>query len=101
MMGLLDLSRAFYYAVSLQGAAREGARHGAWFNTASRANNYLDDADVMQAVNQSLSGAGLTGVQVTNAGSAPSFSVLLEGIDGHLYRKTYSFDSYRIRASDR
>jgi Flp pilus assembly protein TadG len=68
MMGLLDLSRAFYYAVSLQGAAREGARHGAWFNTASRANNYLDDADVMQAVNQSLSGAGLTGVQVTNAG---------------------------------
>jgi Flp pilus assembly protein TadG len=68
MMGLLDLSRAFYFAVNLQGAAREGARHGAWFNTAARANNYLDDADIMQAVNQSLNGAGLTGVQVTNAG---------------------------------
>jgi hypothetical protein len=36
-------------------------------------------------------------VQVTNAGSMPSFSVVIEGIDGHLYRKTYSFDSYRIR----
>src|SRR5712692_6069274 len=39
MMGLLDLSRAFYYAVNLQGAAREGARHGAWFDTATRVNN--------------------------------------------------------------
>ncbi len=35
-------------------------------------------------------------VQVTNAGSAPSFSVVVEGVDGHLYRKTYTFDSYRI-----
>lgn len=61
MMGLLDLSRAFYYSVNLQGAAREGARHGAWFNTASRKNIYLDDADVMTAVNQGLAGAGLTG----------------------------------------
>src|SRR5258708_30938433 len=43
MMGLLDLSRAFYFSVNLQGAAREGARHGAWFNTSARNNNYLDD----------------------------------------------------------
>jgi len=68
MMGLLDLSRAFYYAVSLQGAAREGARHGAWYNTTARYNNYLDDNDVMVAVNQSLQGAGLTGTLVTGAG---------------------------------
>src|SRR5467141_4260762 len=54
MMGLLDLSRAFYYSVSLQGAAREGARHGAWFNTAARANLYLDDSDVLLATKQSL-----------------------------------------------
>src|SRR5262252_6731897 len=59
-MGLIDLSRAFYYSVALQGAAREGARHGAWFNTAGRYNPYLDDTDVMQAVNQALAGAGLT-----------------------------------------
>jgi Flp pilus assembly protein TadG len=64
-MGLIDLSRAFYYSVSLQGAAREGARHGAWFNTAARANLYLDDADVMQAVNQALSGAGFSSSQIT------------------------------------
>jgi hypothetical protein len=64
-MGLLDLSRAFYYAVDLQGAAREGARHGAWFNTAGRSNPYLDDADVMTAVKQSLYGAGFTDPQIT------------------------------------
>jgi Flp pilus assembly protein TadG len=72
MMGLLDLSRAFYYAVNLQGAAREGARHGAWFDTASRSNNFLDDADVMSAVNSALSGAGLTGTFVPGACLAPT-----------------------------
>src|SRR6266851_1053413 len=46
MMGLLDLSRAFYFAVSLDGAAREGARHGAWFNTAGRKNIYLYDQTI-------------------------------------------------------
>ena len=66
LMGLLDLSRAFYYAVALEGAAREGARHGAWFDTASRLNPYLDDADIMTAVNQSLKGAGLVGVLQPN-----------------------------------
>jgi len=72
MMGLLDLSRAFYYAVNLQGAAREGARHGAWFDTATRSNTYLDDADIMSAVNSALSGAGLTGTFVPGACLAPT-----------------------------
>ncbi len=67
MMGLLDLSRAFYFAVNLDGAAREGARHGAWFSTNLRANNYLKDTEIWNAVNQSLGGAGLTGIGVAQA----------------------------------
>ena len=63
-MGLIDLSRAFYYSVALQGAAREGARHAAWFNTAGRYNPYLDDADVLTAVTQALSGAGIQPAQI-------------------------------------
>jgi Flp pilus assembly protein TadG len=59
MMGLLDLSRAFYFAVNLQGAAREGARHGAWFDTKSRVNIYLDNGDIMSAVSSGLQGAGI------------------------------------------
>jgi len=68
MMGLLDLSRAFYFSVNLQGAAREGARHGAWYNTSARTNNFLDDTDVMTAVNQGLNGAGLTATFVPSGG---------------------------------
>lgn len=40
-------------------------------------------------------------VQVSNIGSEPSFSVVVEGVDGNLYRKTYSFDSYRIHMISR
>jgi Flp pilus assembly protein TadG len=68
MMGLLDLSRAFYFAVNLDGAAREGARHGAWFSTNLRANNFLDNNDIAIAVNQSLGGAGIVGTPVPQAG---------------------------------
>jgi hypothetical protein len=64
LMGLLDLSRAFYYSVNIQGAAREGARHGAWFDTASRSNKYLDDDDIMLAVKQAMAGAGFDGVNL-------------------------------------
>src|SRR5450759_5287149 len=64
LMGLLDLSRAFYYSVNIQGAAREGARHGAWFDTATRSNKYLDDDDVMLAVRQALAGSGFDGTNL-------------------------------------
>jgi hypothetical protein len=59
MTGLLDLSRVFYYSVNLHAAAREGARHGVWFNTASRQNGYLDNVDIKDAVDKTLQGAGL------------------------------------------
>ncbi len=88
MMGLLDLSRAFYFAINLQGAAREGARHGAWFDTAGRYNPYLYDDAVMQAVNQGLSGAGITALQIKGAGC-------LAGADGNAYNnKPYAAGAY-------
>src|SRR6267378_5665518 len=59
-MGLIDLSRAFYFSVALQGAAREGARHAAWFNTAQRANLYLKDSEIASTVQQALTGAGFS-----------------------------------------
>jgi TadE-like protein len=64
LMGLLDLSRAFYYSVNIQGAAREGARHGAWFDTASRSNKYLYDDAVMLAVRQAMAGSGFDGTNL-------------------------------------
>jgi Flp pilus assembly protein TadG len=96
MMGLLDLSRAFYFAVNLDGAAREGARHGAWFNTAARANLYLDDADIMTAVNSALGGSGLS------AGCPPAGRICpvpqascLVPTDGNAYNnKPYAQSAY-------
>ena len=88
VMGLLDLSRAFYFSVNLQGAAREGARHGAWFNTSARTNNFLDDNDVMSAVNAGLNGAGLTANLQAGGGC-------LSGTDGNSFNnKPYAASAY-------
>lgn len=66
--GLIDLSRAFYYDIGIHGAAFAGARHAAWFEFGARQNKYLDDTDIVNTVNQSLSGSGLTAV---NQNSCP------------------------------
>ncbi len=88
MMGLLDLSRAFYFAVNLDGAAREGARHGAWFSTNLRANNYLKDTEIWNAVNQSLGGSGVVGTGVAQAGC-------LAPTDGNAFNnKPYAASAY-------
>jgi Flp pilus assembly protein TadG len=69
-MGLIDLTRAFYYSVALQGAAREGARHAAWFNQSARTNPYLVDNEVITTVQQALTGAGFTNGQVNFVATA-------------------------------
>jgi hypothetical protein len=74
MMGLLDLSRAFYFAINLQGAAREAARHGAWFDTASRSNIYLSDSEVLSVVKSGLLGAGLPGSSINLVSGAGCLS---------------------------
>lgn len=58
-LGLVDLGRAFYFAVELKGAAREGARHGSWYVPGAKWNAYLDDDDITAAVNESLRGSNL------------------------------------------
>lgn len=68
MAGLLDLGRVFYYDVSMHGAAREGARHAAWFDPGTDSNPYLSDAEVLKQVNQNLGGSHLTAV-FPNGGS--------------------------------
>jgi Flp pilus assembly protein TadG len=88
MMGLLDLSRAFYFAVNLDGAAREGARHGAWFSTNLRANNFLDNNDITTAVNQSLGGSGVVGTPQPQGGC-------LAGTDSNVNNnKPYAASAY-------
>ncbi|GAC1658316.1 MAG: hypothetical protein NVS9B1_17950 [Candidatus Dormibacteraceae bacterium] len=61
LTGLIDLGRVFFFDVSMHGAAREGARHAAWFDPGTNSNPFLDDKDVLIAVNQTLSGSGFVG----------------------------------------
>lgn len=59
LSGLLDLSRAFHYDIGLEGAARAGARHGAFYQVNISQQPYLDDNDIKTAVDEVLLGDGL------------------------------------------
>jgi len=73
LLGLIDFSRVFYFDTGIHGAAREGARHGAWFDTPTRRNPYLYDAEIKATVDQALN--GVTGVAPSVlAGNCPTSS---------------------------
>ncbi len=59
LAGLLDISRAFHYTIGLEGAARAGARHGAFYVATSQQQAYLDDTDIKSIVDKVLLGDGL------------------------------------------
>src|SRR2546428_1855096 len=59
VLGLIDLGRAFYFAVSLQSATREGARQASWFDPSTGTNPYLSDDAIKSAVDAILNKSGL------------------------------------------
>src|SRR5580765_4424300 len=67
LLGLIDLGRAFYFAVGLQSATREGARQATWFDPAAGTNPNLYDAAIKSAVDAILTKSGLPGSQLQNA----------------------------------
>ncbi len=52
VLGSADLGRVFYYSISVTNAAREGARHGTYYDPTTSTNPYDGDAAVLQAVNK-------------------------------------------------
>jgi Flp pilus assembly protein TadG len=52
--GLVDIGRAIYLSETLSNAAREGARHGAWFNAPTLTHPYLYDVEIKAAVDAEL-----------------------------------------------
>ena len=63
LLGLVDFSRVFYFNTGLHAAAREGARHGSWFDTPTRTNPYLYDSEIKVAVDQTL--LGVSGISAS------------------------------------
>jgi Flp pilus assembly protein TadG len=52
--GLVDIGRSVYVSEALSNAAREGARHGVWFDAPTQSHPYLDDAQIKVAVDAEL-----------------------------------------------
>jgi Flp pilus assembly protein TadG len=57
--GLVDIGRAIYITEALSNAAREGARHGVWFDAPHLQSSYLYDAEIKSVVDQELATASL------------------------------------------
>ena len=67
--GLVDIGRALYVQEGLSSAAREGARHGVWFDTPTRSHPYLDDVQIKTAVDAELAAASLPPSILKNPGT--------------------------------
>ena len=71
--GLVDVGRAVFFSEALSNAAREGARHGAWFDAARQTNPYLSDSQIKSAVDAELATISLpASVLKTSNCPAPS-----------------------------
>jgi Flp pilus assembly protein TadG len=57
--GLVDIGRAIYISEALSNAAREGARHGVWFDAPRQSHPYLYDAQIKAAVDSQLAAISL------------------------------------------
>jgi len=67
--GLVDIGRAVYVSEVLSSAAREGARHGAWFDAPDLTRPYLYDAEIKAAVDEQLATINLPASVLKNPGT--------------------------------
>jgi Flp pilus assembly protein TadG len=57
--GLVDIGRSIYVSEALSNAAREGARHGAWYDAPSLSHPYLSDSQIKATVDAGLASISL------------------------------------------
>jgi Flp pilus assembly protein TadG len=67
--GLVDIGRALYVSETLSNAAREGARHAAWFDAPLQSHPYLSDNQIRAAVDAVLTASGLPASVLKNPGT--------------------------------
>jgi Flp pilus assembly protein TadG len=94
--GLVDIGRAIYASEALSNAAREGARHGVWFDTPNRSHPYLDNAEIKAVVDAELAAISIPPSVLKNTGgtTCPSSS------DGNgFHNPPYTNSSYPSTAN--
>ncbi|HKW73505.1 MAG TPA: TadE/TadG family type IV pilus assembly protein [Candidatus Dormibacteraeota bacterium] len=57
--GLVDIGRSVYVSEAISNAAREGARHGAWYDSPTLSHPYLDDVQIKATVDAELASISL------------------------------------------
>lgn len=67
--GLVDIGRSVYVSQALSSAAREGARHGAWYDAPTLSHPYLDDTEIKSTVDSELAAIGLPASVLKNPGT--------------------------------
>lgn len=67
--GLVDIGRAIFINETLSNAAREGARHAAWFDAGKLSHPYLYDTAIKTVVDQELAGISLPASILKNPGT--------------------------------
>lgn len=67
--GLVDIGRAIYMSEALSNAAREGARHGVWFEAPRLTHPYLDDTEIKTTVDAELATISIPPSLLKNPGT--------------------------------
>ena len=93
--GLVDIGRAAYIGEALSNAAREGARHGIWFDAPNRSHPYLNGTEIKTVVDAELATVSIPPSVLKNSGgSCPTPS------DGNAYyNPPYANSSYPTTAN--
>ena len=94
--GLIDIGRAVYVSEVLSTAAREGARHGAWFDAPSLTRPYLYDSAIKSVVDSELATISLPASVLKNSGGTTCPSPT----DGNAYHNPpYASSAYPSTAN--
>src|SRR2546428_6136950 len=67
--GVVDIGRSIYVSEALSNAAREGARHGAWFDAPHVSPPFLDDAQIKASVDAELAAISVPASILKNPGT--------------------------------
>lgn len=92
--GLVDIGRAVYVSEALSNAAREGARHGIWYDSSKLSHPYLYDAEIKSAVDAELATISLPASVLKNP-----VTTCPAGLDNTVQNPPYASSAYPTTAN--
>jgi Flp pilus assembly protein TadG len=85
VLGAADFARVFYYNIAITNIAREGARHGAYFDPSTGGNTYATASGIMAAVNNEASYLGASNLtEQSSPGTAGTCPTVTDSNTHHM-----------------